>query len=127
LLARQGAIVPLNLAPQHFAQPAYEPGFAIFPPADGDAVVEEFFVDDGESEAYREGHFGAYRVEVRADAERLFITLSRNGQQPPPAGVITLLLPAAESRPIEWAGAALAEDEPPHSESTSHRTLRVRV
>lgn len=127
LLARQGAIVPLNLATQHFAQPAHEPGFAIFPPADDDVAIAEFFVDDGESEAYREGLFGTYHVEVRAYAERICITLARGGQKPPPAGVIALLLPRDESRGIAVAGAGLESDTPPNSAPASYRTIRVRV
>ena len=50
LLVREGSVLPLNLAEQHFAQPADERGFAIFPALGCDEFSDEFFEDDGESE-----------------------------------------------------------------------------
>lgn len=103
LLAREGAIVPLNLAEAHFAYSAHKPGFALFPPRTG-AVAEEFFVDDGESEAYRQGRYGTYRIELRASEGALDIVCTRGGPEPPPANEVTLLLPGSETRAITIAG-----------------------
>jgi len=47
LLVREGSVLPLNLAEQHFAQPTDERGFAIFPLAGDGEFSDEFFEDDG--------------------------------------------------------------------------------
>jgi len=127
LLARQGAIVPLDLATPHFAQPAHELGFAIFPPRDGDVASTEIFVDDGESEAYREGLFFTYRIEVQARSDVLRLKVTRSGQLPSPDDAIALLLPRLETRPVELHGAALEQETPPSYSRLAQRLIRVRL
>ncbi len=48
LFAREGSVVALNIAEQHFAARADERGFAIFPVAEG-TFGADIFDDDGES------------------------------------------------------------------------------
>lgn len=132
LLAREGAIVPLNLSDAHFAGCAHRPGFALFPPRAG-TVSEAFFVDDGESEAYRQGRYGTFRIELDARAGALDIVCTRGGPAPPPPTEVTLLLPASEARAISIAGvpvqAVPAEGGTPGSCATDppQRAIRIRI
>jgi alpha-glucosidase len=110
LFAREGAVLPLNLAEQHFAQPADERGFAIFPPHVGEQVVEECFEDDGESEGYRTGDYGLWQLEVAALADALEISVKAAGKQPPQAREVTVLLPARETREVRAGAARIVAD-----------------
>lgn len=68
LFARAGCVIPVNLAAQSFAARADHRGLMIFPPIGAGAFSTEIFEDDGESEAYRSGAYGGWRVAVEADA-----------------------------------------------------------
>jgi alpha-glucosidase len=127
LLAREGAIVPLNLAEQHFAKPRHEPGFALFPPRVSGTAAAEFFVDDGESEAYRAGGRGAWQLQLGADAQGLTIHIERAGQQPPQDTAVTLLLPKTELRPVRILGGQLHSDALSAVPPASYRALRVEL
>jgi alpha-glucosidase len=105
LLVREGAIVPLNVAEQHFAQAADERGFALYPPPGPSSLRDEFFEDDGESEAYRSGDWGSWRVAVDGDAQTLRITVEAAGRRPPVASHVTLLLRRQETRRVESTAA----------------------
>lgn len=100
LLVREGSVIPLNLAEQHFAQPADERGFAIFPPAGQGEIADQFFEDDGESEAYREQRYGLWQIKVAADTATLVLAITRAGLCPPSAAELTVLLPRQESRVV---------------------------
>lgn len=107
LLVREGSAIPLNLAEQHFAQPADERGFAVFPPKASGEFKDEFFEDDGESEAYRSGQYGLWQVAVKADAASLDIAITRGGARPPVASEITVLLPRQENRVLRTGAATV--------------------
>lgn len=132
LLAREGSIVPLNLAEAHFASSVHRPGFALFPPRAGTAT-EEFFIDDGESEAYRQGRYGTLRIELRASERALDIVITRGGSEPPASVAVTLLLPASETRSITIAGVpvqCLPADEAerlPGGGSPAQRVIRIQI
>lgn len=110
LLVREGSVLPLNLAEQHFGERADRPGFAIFPPAGSGRVDDEFFDDDGESEAYRSGRFGRWRLAVAADQGRLAIAVDATGERPPAAREVTLLLRRQETRAIHVEPARVRSD-----------------
>ena len=120
LLAREGSILPLNLAEQHFAQPADERGFAVFPPQ-GEGVVEDaFFEDDGVSVAADEGQRGEWHLRVETDATTLHLALAASGAAAVPVAGVTLLLPRQETRTISLASGRLLSDLP----GGDWRTLR---
>jgi alpha-glucosidase len=105
LFAREGSAIPLNLAQQHFNQPADRRGFAVFPGRH--AFEARCYEDDGESEAYRQGKHEEWRLSVSADAERLSITIGKvSGAQS-----LILLLPANEKRAVTLAGASLVAED----------------
>ncbi len=110
LLARAGSAIPLNLAEQHFNQPADERGFAVFPHRSSGRFVQECFEDDGISEASRAGQHGAWRLTVESDDGALRVGVGKTGGRPPDAGRLALLLPAQETRRLEIEGAAVLSD-----------------
>ena len=111
LLVREGSAIPLNLAEQHFAAPADRRGFALFPPAAGGEMNDTFFEDDGESEAYRQQQYGTWQLHLLADATTLELSITRNGNCPPKAEQVTVLLPLTEKRLLKLGAATLLADE----------------
>ena len=109
LLAREGSVIALNLAEQHFAKPADQRGFAIFPLRGEGSFSEEVFEDDGFSEAYRDGKYGLWHFEVQSAAD-LRLTLIRTGEWQKVPQTITVLLPISEERPLQIVGASILGD-----------------
>lgn len=79
LFAREKTAIAVNIAEQSFAKRADRRGFMIFPPKGSGAFVAENFEDDGESEAYRSGGFGGWRIELEAEANRISARVQRFG------------------------------------------------
>lgn len=127
VLVREGSVLPLNLAAQHFARPAFAPGFAIFPPHGCGTIRDEFFDDDGETEAYRGGRCGTWRIEVSAFENELQIRIDRGGQVPPPHTEVTLLLPVGEARRVSVTGGDVQRDLHADGLPMPHRGVRVRL
>ncbi|HEY1425190.1 MAG TPA: TIM-barrel domain-containing protein, partial [Caulobacteraceae bacterium] len=98
LMVREGAAIPLNVAPQSFEARADARAFAVFAPRDGafEATCHE---DDGETEAWRGGAFGAWRLAVQATPQRLDIAAVAEGERPP-AGPLAALIPPRDRRPV---------------------------
>jgi alpha-glucosidase len=99
MLAREGSAIPVNLAEQHFARPADERGFWVFPHRAEGAFTTESFEDDGESVA---GPEGAWRIEVASDTNAIRVAVQRRGVAAGEA--LTLLFPAGEARVIAVVG-----------------------
>ncbi len=106
LFAREGSAIPLNLAEQHFNQPADQRGFWIFPPKRSGSFTADCFEDDGESEDYRQGVSASWRLSVAAEAERIEISVAKAG----PWERLLLLLPANETRAVSLVGATIESD-----------------
>lgn len=125
LLAREGSAIALNLAAQHFGQPADRRGFALFPHRASGRFCEEIFEDDGLSDAWRDGHYRLWRLELRSTRRELRLALSCSGALPDQPGEadIELRLPVPEKRPLELDGARLISDEI----SGGWRTLRIQL
>lgn len=122
LLARESSVIALNLAEQHFAQPADTRGFAIFPNKGAGSLEQDIFEDDGISDAYRDGQYGGWRVGAKSTDDAVELGLSRAN----PAWKVTqdefdLLLPRTEARRITVVGAALLTDQ------TDAQWRRIRV
>lgn len=79
LFAREGCAIPVNVAVQTFAARADRRGFMVFPPAGSGTFTSENFEDDGESEAYRTGGYGGWRIKVDADARSVSMRIQRFG------------------------------------------------
>ena len=110
LLVREGSILPLNLAEQHFAQPADERGFAVFPYR-GDRVIDDvFFDDDGESFSYRRGGQGEWRVRIAGEGGELQVHVALSGNVPVSADVVKILLPRQELRAVRAMAGRILND-----------------
>ena len=106
LFAREGSAIALNLADQHFNQPADDRGFWLFPPKGIGHFLADCFEDDGESESYRQGKTASWRLAVAAEAEQIEISIAK----PDPWDRLVLLLPAEETRALALVGGTLASD-----------------
>lgn len=109
-LVKEASIIPLNLAEQHFAQPADKRGFAIFPAKGIHTFHDEFYEDDGESEKYREGHYGLWQLHVDGHDTELTLSIVYQGAMPVPDKQITLLFPRQELRLIHLQNAQIISD-----------------
>jgi alpha-glucosidase len=110
LLAKEGCAIPLNVADQHFAKPADERGFAVFPKRNEESFECECFEDDGESQAYREGNFRTWHLEVKSSHSELLIEIAQKGRDDPRTGQISFLFPRQETRPIRLRGGSAAKN-----------------
>jgi alpha-glucosidase len=92
LLVRDGSAIALNIAPQSFDRRADHRAFALFAPEAGrvEATCHE---DDGESEAWRRGQVGAWRLTVDAAPGRLDIAWRAEGERPPRGPLAVLIRP----------------------------------
>jgi alpha-glucosidase len=109
LLAKEGCAIPLNVADQHFAKPADERGFAVFPQRNEGTFECQCFEDDGESQAYRQGNFRTWHLEVKSSPSELLIQVTQEGNGPR-TGQISFLFPRQEMRPIKLRGGSVARD-----------------
>ena len=110
LLAREGSVIPLNVAEQHFSRRTDQRGFYIFPQQADGKFVYECFEDDGESEAYRQGKYFTWRLEILTSSSRLSVNIKREREIHPEAGQVVLLFPRQEARQIEIAGGSVVID-----------------
>ena len=101
LLVREGAVLPLNLAEQHFAQAADERGFAIFPLRGQGRVEDVCFEDDGESQAYQGHEYGEWKLCVQTDVQTIRVNIDVSGKLTLPAHGLRLLFPRQEIRAIQ--------------------------
>jgi len=122
LLAREGSAIPLNVAEQHFSRRADQRGFAIFPHRAKGSFVCECFEDDGESQAYRDGHFWHWRLSVDSSISDLSVQIERLGEVPAAEQHISFLFPQHETRRILIEGGTLLKDD----REGLTRTLLVR-
>jgi alpha-glucosidase len=111
LLAREGCALPLNLGEIHFADVEDLRGFQVFPYRGDGGFEATCFEDDGRTQAWRSGAYGQWRLRVESTAKGLHIAVFREGARPPVQDSLTLLLPAAEQRPLSFVGATLVEDQ----------------
>jgi alpha-glucosidase len=98
LLVREGSAIPLNIAEQSFDRRAEERAFAVFAAPEG-RFEASCFEDDGETEAWRDGGFGAWRLTIEASPKRLVAQAQATGPRPP-GGPMALLLRPADPRPV---------------------------
>lgn len=98
LLAREGSVVALNTAEQHFAERADTRGFAIFPVAEG-TFSTQVFDDDGEGDLAAEPPL--WRVEVTCTPGEITVAVTAPHGAAAGAGII---LPTTEKRPVTITG-----------------------
>jgi alpha-glucosidase len=85
LFAREGSVIPLNVAEQHFAARADKRAFAVFPVAEGRFVAE---IADGDGERIADAD-RVWRIHVTCNADTIEVT---------GAGGAPIILPPTETR-----------------------------
>jgi alpha-glucosidase len=100
LFAREGSAIPVNVAVQTFAVRADRRSFMIFPRIGSGTFTTENFEDDGETEAYRTGGYGGWRINVESDMKSVSVRIQRfgvfTGLDPEPQ----VILPKSETRAV---------------------------
>jgi len=109
MLLREGSVIPLNVAQQHFARPADSRGFMVAPHQGSGIARGECFEDDGESQAWRSGEYGCWTVSVASDAATLAVSVDWTGQWRRPFDSIEIFIPAADARHVVTANATIRE------------------
>ena len=97
LFAREGSVIALNTAEQHFAARADRRGFHVFPLTNG-TFDAEIFDDDGESR--RDGRYRLWRVRVACTDDAIDIAVSAAENGAPVACDAEIILPATERRAV---------------------------
>ena len=103
LLAREGSIIALNAAEQHFSARTDKRAFQIFPVANG-KFENEIFEDDGETENYRKGRFCRWTIRVACTAAGVNIVVTAQENGVAIACDPEIILPATEYRAVTIAG-----------------------
>jgi alpha-glucosidase (family GH31 glycosyl hydrolase) len=97
MLAREGAIIPVNRAPAHFGADVFEPGFLLFPTETGETAIE-LFADDGESVVDVAGAVPSSRITVSSDPSRIEVNVAGY----PRLSEAAFIPPPGERRPIRF-------------------------
>ncbi|OAJ62015.1 alpha-glucosidase [Paraburkholderia ginsengiterrae] len=110
VLLREGSVIPLNIAEQHFGRPADERAFIAVPPAGVGIARGSCVEDDGESEAWRTGAQGRWNVTIESDASALRISVEREGWMPQPRAEVSILVPMDDARTAVCVGGRLVAE-----------------
>jgi len=111
MLLREGGVIPLNVAEQHFGRPADTRAFIALPFASVGTACGACVEDDGESEAWRNGEQGRWRVTIDSDTDALRVSIAREGHMPRAQTEVQVLVPASETRAATCTSGALVADE----------------
>ncbi len=103
LFAREGSIIPLNVAEQHFRERADRRAFQIFPQRSG-VSLREIFEDDGETQAYRSGRFRLWTIQVTCGETAIDIVVTARESGDAIACDAEIIIPAAERRAVTVIG-----------------------
>ncbi|WP_322050223.1 glycoside hydrolase family 31 protein [Paraburkholderia bannensis] len=110
MLVREGGVIALNVAQQHFGQRADRRAFIVAPLAGEGRTSAQYIEDDGETQAWRDGACGTWRIAAHSDGQTLAITVEREGDKRFLADTIELHLPADESRAILLGAGRIVAD-----------------
>jgi alpha-glucosidase len=108
MLIREGGVIALNVAEQHFNLRADRRAFIVVPNAGEGSTCARYIEDDGES---REGPSGTWAISAQGNAGTVSITVAREGDRTFLADTIELHLPAEESRAIVLGAGRIVGDE----------------
>ena len=121
MLIRKGGVIAMNVAEQHFGQPADARAFLVAPVAGEGEASGGCIEDDGHSQAWREGRQGRWQVRARSDAHSITLHVTQEGQMPVATNTVEIWLPAGDTRTLHTPAARIA------SEVSSHGWRRLRL
>ena len=110
MLVREGGVIALNVAEQHFDQRADQRGFLVAPMHGVGEAVGGCIEGDGETEAWRNGEQGRWSVRAVSDAQTIALHVSREDQVPTQAGTVEIHLPAGDARQVQAPQARVLEN-----------------
>lgn len=111
MLLREGRVLPLNVAEQHFGARADARGFVVAPRIEDGVAYGECIEDDGETEAWRDGEYGLWRVETGREASGVLgVSVRWDGRPARPADRVEILLPASVEGAVAVRGARIEQD-----------------
>jgi len=111
MLIREGGVIALNVAEQHFDQRADQRGFVVVPMQGVGESAGGCIEDDGETEAWRSGEQGRWSVRAVSDAQAVTLHVSREGKMPPHADAVEIYLPAGDARQVQTPHARVLETD----------------
>jgi alpha-glucosidase len=111
MLIREGGVIALNVAEQHFARPADERAFMVVPFAGEGSAHGGCVEDDGESEAWRTGEQGRWNVSIESAAQSLFLSITCEGRMPDEQSHVQVLIPACETRALACVDVEFVTEE----------------
>ncbi|KXV16869.1 alpha-glucosidase [Caballeronia megalochromosomata] len=123
MLIREGHVIALNIAEQHFARPADERAFIALPCAGVGIARGECIEDDGDSEAWRDGMQGRWSVVIESDAQRLRIAIEWHGEMPRVQNHVRVSVPATDTRSVICATGELTGER--IADGWRHLTVRL--
>lgn len=100
MLVREGGVIALNVAEQHFDRRGDRRGFLVVPVRGAGVAAGGCIEDDGETEAWRQGEQGRWRVQAVSDARTVTLSVTQEGRMPARADTVELFLPAGEARQV---------------------------
>ncbi|CAJ0862661.1 glycoside hydrolase family 31 protein [Ralstonia flatus] len=109
MLIREGGVIAMNVAEQHFDRRADQRGFLVVPMQGVGETAGGSVEDDGETEAWRNGEQGRWSVRAVSDAQSITLHVSREGKMPTPADTVEIHLPAGDARPVQTPHARVLE------------------
>lgn len=109
MLVREGGVIALNVAEQHFDQRADQRGFLVVPMQGVGESVGGCIEDDGETEAWRDGEQGRWSVRAVSDAQAIALHVSCEGKMPTLADTVEIHLPAGDVRQVQTPHARVLE------------------
>jgi len=109
MLIREGGVIALNVAEQHFDQRADQRGFLVVPMQGVGENAGGSVEDDGETEAWRDGEQGRWSVRAMSDAQSITLHVSREGKMPTPTDTVEIHLPASDARQVQTPHARVLE------------------
>jgi len=109
MLIREGGVIALNVAEQHFDRRADQRGFLVVPMQGVGETAGGSVEDDGETEAWRNGEQGRWSVRAVSDAQSITLHVLREGKMPTLADTVEIHLPAGDARPVQMPHARVLE------------------
>ncbi len=123
LLAREGCAIPMNDGAIHFGYTEDLRGFQIFPFLGDGSFEATCFEDDGHSQAWRDGDYGLWRLQVHSSPTTLQITVLFEGKRLRPQDSLLIRLPSSDKRNLSLPGGLVACD----ATGSTWRELKLRL